>query len=161
VLMGFAGVVIVINPTKLEFGFAFVFPLLAAAFITLRDTYTKKFEQRYDSIQVAFVTGFMVTVVFGIYMLFHFKAIKLDDIFYIFVSAILLSFGYIFAVATVKIATISLTSTFRYTVIIWGIVYGYLFFGEIPSHNMIVGSIVVVLSGLFIIHRQKKIGIID
>ncbi len=161
VLMGFTGVLIVINPTKLEFGFAFVFPLLAAAFITLRDTYTKKFEQRYDSIQVAFVTGFMVTVVFGIYMLFHFKAIKLDDIFYIFISAILLSFGYIFAVATVKIATISLTSTFRYTVIIWGIVYGYLFFDEIPSHNMIIGCIVVVLSGLFIIHRQKKIGIID
>jgi drug/metabolite transporter (DMT)-like permease len=161
VLMGFAGVVIVINPTKLEFGFAFVFPLLAAAFITLRDTYTKKFEQRYDSIQIAFVTGFMVTVVFGIYMLFHFKGIKLDDILFIFVSAILLSFGYIFAVATVKIATISLTSTFRYTVIIWGIVYGYLFFNEIPSHNMIIGCIVVVLSGLFIIHRQKKIGIID
>src|SRR6056300_1921051 len=103
----------------------------------------------------------MVIVVFFIYMLFHFKAIKLDDIFYIFISAILLSFGSILAVATVKIATISLTSTFRYTVIIWGIVYGYMFFDEVPSHNMIIGCIVVVLSGLFIIHRQKKIGIID
>jgi len=36
-----------------------------------------------------------------------------------------------------------------------------MFFDEVPSHNMIIGCIVVVLSGLFIIHRQKKIGIID
>jgi drug/metabolite transporter (DMT)-like permease len=39
--------------------------------------------------------------------------------------------------------------------------YGYFFFNEIPSLNMIIGSSIVVASGLFIIYRQKKIGIIN
>jgi drug/metabolite transporter (DMT)-like permease len=159
VLVGFIGVLIVINPAKLEFGFAFIFPLLAAVFIAYRDTYTRQFE--FDSIQIAFVTSLAVTILFGFYMLFHFVPVTLKELIFIVFSAILLSFGYIFAVATIKIATISTTSTFRYTVIVWGIMYGYVFFNEVPSLNMIIGSSIVVASGLFIIHRQKKIGIID
>jgi drug/metabolite transporter (DMT)-like permease len=161
VLVGFIGVLIVINPAKLEFGFAFIFPLLAAVFIAYRDTYTRQFQFEFDSIQIAFVTSLAVTILFGFYMLFHFVPVTLKELIFIVFSAILLSFGYIFAVATIKIATISTTSTFRYTVIVWGIMYGYVFFNEVPSLNMIIGSSIVVASGLFIIHRQKKIGIID
>ena len=161
VLVGFIGVLIVINPAKLEFGFAFIFPLLAAVFIAYRDTYTRQFQFEFDSIQIAFVTSLVVTILFGFYMLFHFVPVTLKELIFIIFSAILLSFGYIFAVATIKIATISTTSTFRYTVIVWGIMYGYFFFNEIPSLNMIIGSSIVVASGLFIIYRQKKIGIIN
>ena len=58
-------------------------------------------------------------------------------------------------------ASISSTSTFRYTVIIWGLLFGYLFFQEVPSYHMIAGASIVVASGLFIIYRQKQIGIIN
>ena len=161
VILGFIGVVIVINPTKLVFGYAFIFPLLAAILIAYRDTYTRQFKDRFESIQIAFVTCLVVTIIFGLYMLLHFEPISLNELIFIMISAILLSCGYIFAVATIKIATISSTSTFRYTVILWGIIYGYLFFNEIPSLNMMIGSFIVVASGLFIIYRQKKIGIIS
>ena len=161
VIVGFVGVVIVINPTKLEFGYAFIFPLLAAVLIAYRDTYTRGFKEKFESIQIAFVTCVVVTIIFGIYMLFHFEPITLNELILIMISAILLSCGYIFAVATIKIATISSTSTFRYTVILWGVFYGYVFFQEVPSLNMMIGSFIVVLSGLFIIYRQKQIGIIS
>jgi drug/metabolite transporter (DMT)-like permease len=94
-------------------------------------------------------------------MLFHLKPIILNELVLILISAILLSCAYIFSVATVKIASISSTSTFRYTVIIWGLLFGYLFFQEVPSYHMIAGASIVVASGLFIIYRQKKIGIIN
>jgi drug/metabolite transporter (DMT)-like permease len=44
---------------------------------------------------------------------------------------------------------------------LWGMLYGYAFFNEVPSANMMVGSSIVVVSGLFIIYRQKQIGIIN
>ena len=94
-------------------------------------------------------------------MLFHFKPVSSSELILILISAILLSGGYIFAVATIKVASISSTSTFRYTVILWGMLYGYVFFNEVPSANMMVGSSLVVASGLFIIYRQKKIGMIN
>ncbi|NCU53245.1 MAG: EamA/RhaT family transporter, partial [Candidatus Fonsibacter lacus] len=48
----------------------------------------------------------------------------------------------------------------RYTIIIFGIILGYFVFNEIPALNMILGSLIIMGSGIFIILRQKKIGII-
>ena len=36
---------------------------------------------------------------------------------------------------------------------------GYFYFNEIPSMNMIIGGIIIVCSGLFIMHREKVKGI--
>ena len=41
VIAGFIGVIIVINPSNLEFGFLFIFPIIAAFFLTMRDAVTK------------------------------------------------------------------------------------------------------------------------
>jgi LPXTG-motif cell wall-anchored protein len=62
---------------------------------------------------------------------------------------------------TILNAPISLTSSFRYLIIVFGIVLGYIFFNEIPSINMIVGAIIISLSGLFLIKRQKELGKIN
>ena len=43
VICGFFGVLIVIDPNNLKFGFAFIYPLIAAIFITQRDTIPKKY----------------------------------------------------------------------------------------------------------------------
>ena len=48
--------------------------------------------------------------------------LRLKDIFILFISAFFLAMGYIFSIATIKIALVSVTSTFRYSVILWGII---------------------------------------
>ena len=68
--------------------------------------------------------------------------------------------GYIFSIATIKIALVSVTSTFRYSVILWGIVYGYFLFDEVPSASSYIGALIIIISGLIIISRQKQIGVI-
>ena len=55
-------------------------------------------------------------------------------------------------------ASLSLTSSTRYTVIVFGMILGYLFLNEIPSINMIIGAIIISLSGLFVIKREKELG---
>ena len=62
---------------------------------------------------------------------------------------------------TIFYAPLSLTASARYTVIIFGIIFGYLIIGETPSINMIIGAVIISLSGLFVINRQKKLGKID
>ncbi len=68
--------------------------------------------------------------------------------------------GYIFSIATIKIALVSVTSTFRYSVILWGIMYGYFLFEEVPATNTYIGALIIIISGLIIISRQKQIGVI-
>ena len=59
---------------------------------------------------------------------------------------------------TVFYAPLSLTASARYSVIIFGIILGYFILGEIPTSNMIIGALIITLSGLFVIKRQKDIG---
>ena len=160
VLLGFIGVVVVINPGKLETSYYFIFPIIAAIMLSIRDLYTKNFKHNYHSLQIAFMTCFVVTIFFGILSIYKFYDFSLKDIFILFISAFFLSIGYIFSIATIKIALVSVTSTFRYSVILWGILYGYFLFDEVPSTNTYVGALIIVVSGLIIISRQKKIGVI-
>ena len=158
VILGFIGVVVVINPGKLEFGYYFIFPILAAIMLSIRDMYTKNFKRNYHSLQIAFMTCFVVTIIFGIFSIYKFYDFSLKDIFILFISAFFLALGYIFSVATIKVALVSVTSTFRYSVILWGILYGYFLFNEVPSTNSYLGALIIIISGLIIISRQKKLG---
>jgi len=158
VLLGFIGVVIVINPGKLESNYYFIFPIIAAIMLSLRDMYTKNFKKDYSSLQIAFMTCFVVTALFGLLSIYKFYDFSLMDNFILFIAAFFLAIGYIFSVATIKIALVSATTTFRYSVILWGILYGYFLFDEIPSINSYAGALIIVISGLIIISRQKKLG---
>jgi len=101
-----------------------------------------------------------VSIFFCFGMFLNYKPISLEIFIYIFLSALFVTLGYYFSVLTIKTANISTTSPFRYTIIIFGIILGYFIFNEIPALNMIFGSLIIMGSGIFIILRQKKIGII-
>ena len=158
VLLGFGGVIVVINPGKLEFGYYFIFPILAAIMLSIRDMYTKNFKKDYPSLQIAFMTCLVVTILFGLLSFYKFYDFSLMDIFILFIAAFFLALGYIFSIATIKIALVSATSTFRYSVILWGILYGYFLFDEVPSTNSYIGALIIIISGLIIISRQKHLG---
>ena len=158
VLLGFVGVVVVINPGKLETSYYFIFPIIAAIMLSIRDMYTKNFKKDYPSLQIAFMTCFVVTSIFGLLSIYKLYDFNLMDIFILFIAAFFLALGYIFSVATIKIALVSVTSTFRYSVILWGILYGYFLFDEVPSTNSYIGAIIIIISGLIIISRQKQLG---
>jgi len=158
VIIGFIGVIVVIDPGKLEFGFYFIFPLLSAFFLSLRDIYTKKIKSKFHSLQIAFITCLVVTICFGILNVYKIFSFSLNEYIILFISSFFLSLGYIFSIATIKVALVSVTSTFRYSVILWGILYGYFLFNEIPNTNTYIGAFLIVVSGLIIISRQRKLG---
>jgi drug/metabolite transporter (DMT)-like permease len=47
---------------------------------------------------------------------------------------------------------------FQYTQIIWGSIFGYIVFGDIPQMNTIIGSGIIISCGLYILlyHKRKK-----
>ena len=47
----------------------------------------------------------------------------------------------------------------QYFQLLAGFVFGYLFFSDLPDFFEILGSVIISLSGLFIIYREYKIGL--
>ena len=158
VILGFVGVLIIINPSNMKFGFLFLLPIMAAIFLTMRDIITKTFVNKSNNFEIIFITSILITFFSGITSLLVGFDTTYEQIPYILISSIFLIFGYLFSVMTIFYAPLSLTASARYTVIIFGIIFGYLIIGEIPSINMIIGALIITLSGLFVIKREKQLG---
>ena len=41
---------------------------------------------------------------------------------------------------------------------LWGLVFGYAFFGDLPDAIMLAGAAIVVASGLYILYRETRRG---
>jgi len=55
-------------------------------------------------------------------------------------------------------ADMSVVAPFEYSSLIFSIIIGFIFFGDVPTLYMLVGGLIVVGSGLFIIYREHRLG---
>ena len=58
-----------------------------------------------------------------------------------------------------RYAPASLVAPFDYTTMIWAFVLGYSLFGEMPTIYVFVGGAIVAASGLFVIWRERQLGL--
>ena len=56
-----------------------------------------------------------------------------------------------------KLAPASTLAPLHYSLLLWAVVFGFVFFGDVPSARILIGSCIIVLAGLFIFHRQKVV----
>ena len=157
ITVGFIGVLIVINPNKVDFNFLYILPIMAAIFLTIRDIKTKNIANDNNSFEIIFITSLLMTVFSGFGSLFSEFSLEFKSLFKIILASIFLSIAYLLSVLTVFYAPLSLTSSARYSVIIFGIFFGYIFFDELPTVNMIIGALFIIFSGLFVIQRERKL----
>ncbi len=58
-----------------------------------------------------------------------------------------------------RYAPMSVIAPFEYTSLVFSILIGFFIFSEVPTVAMIVGSLIVVASGIFIIFREHRLGL--
>jgi drug/metabolite transporter (DMT)-like permease len=58
-----------------------------------------------------------------------------------------------------RFAQASTLANFDYAAMIWAILFGWLFFAELPAFAVYVGAAVVIASGLFIAWRERQLGL--
>ena len=70
ITVGFIGVLIVINPNKVDFNFLYILPIMAAIFLTIRDIKTKNIANDNNSFEIIFITSLLMTICSGFGSLF-------------------------------------------------------------------------------------------
>jgi drug/metabolite transporter (DMT)-like permease len=157
VLIGFCGVLIALRPSPASFtmpalialGGSFFFALLMVTTRSLRST-----------ANIVLTSGQIVgTLAFGaIIAPFGWVTPSPRDL------ALLVLFGVISIVAlacinrALALAPASVVAPFQYTMIVWGIVLGYLVFGDIPDLPTLAGAVIIIAAGLFIFWREQAAG---
>lgn len=67
--------------------------------------------------------------------------------------------GQILMTSAYRHAEASVVAPFEYTSMILGVVVGYLVFGDIATLNTLAGGLIVVAAGIFIIWRERQLGL--
>ena len=67
--------------------------------------------------------------------------------------------GQIFLTSSYRFADASLVAPFDYTSIILALLIGYFIFDEVPTGTMLIGAGIVILAGVLIIWRERKLGL--
>ena len=56
-----------------------------------------------------------------------------------------------------RVGEVATVTPFRYTSLLWAIVFGFFVFSEIPDKLTLIGSLVVVCTGLFAWYRERRL----
>ncbi|MFO7309492.1 MAG: DMT family transporter [Pseudomonadota bacterium] len=67
--------------------------------------------------------------------------------------------GQILLTQSYRYADASLVAPFEYTTMVWAILIGWFVFGELPVPAVLIGSSIVIGSGLFVIWREHRLGL--
>ena len=67
--------------------------------------------------------------------------------------------GQIFLTESYRHAETGVIAPFEYVSMILSLAFGYLIFGEAPTIGMLAGAVLIVAAGLFIIWRERRLGI--
>ena len=156
ILVGFTGVLIIIRPGSDGFNEYAVLALIAVGFITLRDAITRRLDRSVPSLFVAFVSAIPVFLFGGaMTVTTGWTPVSWSMGIIVTVAAISISCGYLFAVMAMRSGDVSFVAPFRYTGMIWAILFGFLLFGNLPDQMTILGTCIVIGMGVYAFHRER------
>jgi drug/metabolite transporter (DMT)-like permease len=156
ILVGFAGVLLIVKPGSSRFDPYILVPLLMAALQAIREVATRSIPRRLPSILVTLVTAGSVTVASGVWSsLSGLPSLTARAALLIVTSGLAISAGYHLLVLAVRVAPLSTVTPFRYSAVLWSIPMGVVVFGNLPDALSLLGAAVVVMSGLYIVRPAR------
>ncbi|GAB5374612.1 MAG: DMT family transporter [Acuticoccus sp.] len=157
--VGFVGMLIIVQPGAEGFNAYALYAVLAVFFITLRDIGTRRLAPGTPTLWASVLSAAIVTIGSGLIIpLEGWRPMGGTQYLLVFGASLFVIVGYVTHVGSVRFGEISAVAPFRYTVLIFALMLGFLIFGEIPDTMTLVGGAVVTGAGLYTIWRERRLG---
>ena len=155
--IGFVGVMLIVRPTGDGFTVYSAYALLAVALVTVRDLAARKLTRDVPSFLVALVAVVGVLIFSAVGAAFvEWKPMDGRDSVLMIAAVLAIIAGYLFSVMAMRVGEIGVVAPFRYTSLLAALFIGLFVFGEWPDATTQVGAVIVVLTGLFTLWRERK-----
>jgi drug/metabolite transporter (DMT)-like permease len=153
--IGFAGVLIILQPGLRVFSPAAVLPLFAALLFALYGLLTR-YVARSDSAAVSFFwSGLVAAIVVTPLGLWHWQAMSLPDWGWMLVLCCTAALAHYLLIRAYEVAEASAVQPFAYLQLVFASALGIMLFGETLRTNVALGAAVVVGAGLFTLWRER------
>ena len=156
VVIGFIGVLLVADLQRDSLNsWAVILPLTAAFITALRDIFVRNIPSVLSSSQIAFTTAWMVTLAGLSTLPFGWQALNSQQLLLLAIASLFIMGAYTTYIITTRMGELSFVAPFKYSSIPLAMLIGYLVWGDIPSGNSILGTAVIIASGMFILLRKR------
>ena len=156
-LVGFSGVLIVLNPSgDAWISYGALMGVLSVIFYSFTALLLRRLGNRDGTVTIAFWFTSLIGLAAGLFAIPSWLPVNPDDWLLLVVLGVTGTSGQVLLTMAFRRASVAVVAPFDYTHMIWALIYGYFFWGYLPGTEMWIGSTVLVLSGLFIIYREKR-----
>ena len=159
VLIGFIGVLIVSRPGTIHFTMSYLGLFVSAFLIAINIALVRKFSKNHSSISFTFYAFLSAAIINGLLAMNNYMAMTLNDTMILILCGIICGVGGNFLTMASKNLESSVFAPIQYTQLFSGIILGYLVFSDLPDIYEIIGSTIIILSGVYIIYRETIIGV--
>lgn len=156
VLVGFAGVFIILRPGFGAFHPALLLPLAVAFFYACYQVTTRLIRGAAPPLNSLFYTALVGAVVMTATLPFAFRMPTPGHWAMLVALGFLGGLGHFLVIRAFERAEVSLIAPFAYTELIWATVAGLIVFGDFPDAFTIAGAVVIAGSGIYVLARERK-----
>ncbi len=157
IVFGLVGAILIIKPGTQGFNGYSVFAVAAVFFITLREIITRKVSTKSSTIFIAFITALTITTsaACGLLISGDWVYVSKATLIGLAIASLFILMAYYFSIPAMQYGDISFVAPFRFTLMFWAVVLGFLVFEEIPDKLTLIGIAIIILSGIFTIYREN------
>lgn len=155
IAIGFAGAMFVVKPTPAAFDGWALIALGAATASALREMQTRRIDHSIPTTIIALMgsTGILIA---GAAMAAPagWRPMTTPDLVILAGCAVFIAIATYLIALAFRHVDISVVAPFRYSYLITSGLAGYLVFNELPDHWSVIGALLIVCSGLYVLHRE-------
>lgn len=156
ILIGFAGVMVVLRPGFGDFNPYGLLALACVAIVCVRDLATRRMPRGVPTLLVAamacpaiMIAGLILGVA-EVWLMPTWTEVALCA-----GAGSLMALGSVLVITAVRHGDMSVVAPFRYSSIVWAILLGYLVWGDIPDLATLAGSAIIVATGIYTFQRER------
>lgn len=153
--VGFAGILIAFQPWSIGFNlFEFLLPIGTTVLIAMMFLAARFFKDS-SPLAIGFYPVLGCCLIVTPLSIEGFQAIEMMHFPFFLISGIFMSLGIIGVSLAFQNTDSAAITPLLYSEMIWAILFGILIFGDYPTLWMLLGAGIIILSGIYLVHRER------
>lgn len=157
VIVGFVGALIVVRPGMGVIHPTVMLVIIAAAIYSLRQVVGRLLADTDKTSTTIAYTAISSSCVISLPLIFFWRWPETSTHWWLLLAiGLIAAVGEVLVIKALEIAEAVVIAPIHYTLIIWGTVYGYLVFNQLPDRWTLLGAGIIVCAGIYTLYRSHE-----
>ncbi len=154
ILVGFAGVCLILKPGMGILTFAALIGLISAVFAAMAMVSIRHLSSTEPTRRIVFYFSFITTVISAIPMFWFWQTPGLDTLLAMMFAGLTATIGQLLLTYGYSLAPAAKVSPYSYNTILFAALYGWIFWSEAPDTLTLFGALLIIIAGIMTLLNQ-------